>query len=101
MPSKIPSHKPPGRPEIVAKPGGDKPPRRDDCRPNANARGYGREWQRLRLMVLRREPLCRHCGAPATDVDHIHRRALGGPDNMANLQALCHACHSRKTGRGG
>lgn len=57
-------------------------------------------WQKLRASVLAREPLCRHCWTAgwlvrATDVDHIS----GDPsDNtLANLQPLCHACHSRKT----
>ena len=54
-------------------------------------------WRRLRAYVLAREPLCRHCGNVATDVDHIS----GDPsDNReANLQPLCHSCHSHKTGR--
>ena len=54
-------------------------------------------WARLRTRVLAEEPLCRHCGALATDVDHVS----GDPsDNRrANLQPLCHACHSHKTGR--
>lgn len=54
-------------------------------------------WQRLRARVLAEEPLCRMCNEPATDVDHIS----GDPsDNTrVNLQPLCHACHSYKTGR--
>lgn len=54
-------------------------------------------WQRLRAAVLAREPLCRHCGEVATDVDHIS----GDPsDNrLSALQPLCHACHSSKTMR--
>lgn len=54
-------------------------------------------WYRLRARVLAEEPLCRHCGQPATDVDHLS----GDPsDNRrANLQPLCHPCHSHKTGR--
>jgi len=57
-------------------------------------------WQRLRASVLAGEPLCRACKArgvvePATDVDHVN----GDPsdNSRANLQPLCHACHSRKT----
>jgi 5-methylcytosine-specific restriction enzyme A len=33
----------------------------------------------------------------ATDVDHIVAKRDGGQDADNNLQALCHACHSRKT----
>lgn len=54
-------------------------------------------WQRLRAAVLAREPLCRDCKQPATDVDHDD----GNPGNNAphNLAPRCHACHSHKTGR--
>jgi hypothetical protein len=57
-------------------------------------------WQRLRIVVLADEPLCRACRrqgrvVPATDVDHDD----GNPGNndRDNLVALCHSCHSRKT----
>lgn len=58
------------------------------------------KWRKLRAYVLHESPLCEHCidrglTVPATDVDH----ADGNPGNnsMANLQSLCHACHSIKT----
>jgi 5-methylcytosine-specific restriction protein A len=60
-------------------------------------RGYGGRWQRLRLLVLNREPLCRMCHAPATDVDHFIPKSRGGDDSFDNLQSLCHECHARKT----
>lgn len=74
----------------------------EDRRGSAASRGYDREWQRLRLMVLRREPLCRMCAdlgviTPATDVDHIIPKRDGGPDTFENLQPLCHGHHSQKT----
>src|SRR5512139_1258783 len=79
-------------------------PASHDERPTANERGYGADWQRLRLAHLRREPLCRdpfHVHPeqllPATDVDHIVPKSKGGTDVESNLQSLCHACHSRKT----
>jgi 5-methylcytosine-specific restriction protein A len=68
-------------------------------RGTAAERGYGYRWSQLRLMVLRAHPACVVCGAPATDVDHITPKRRGGRDDMANLQALCHSCHTRKTMR--
>lgn len=62
----------------------------------------GAAWQRLRASVLAGEPLCRMCWhmgrtTPATDVDHINGDPSDNTD--ANLQPLCHECHSRKTAR--
>ncbi|NBW09689.1 MAG: HNH endonuclease [Caulobacteraceae bacterium] len=48
-------------------------------------------------MILREEPLCRHCGAAASQVDHIVPLSRGGTDARENLQPLCHSCHSKKT----
>lgn len=60
-------------------------------------------WRRLRMEVLRREPLCRRCAQAgitreARVVDHIVPIRQGG-DKMAmsNLQPLCTACHEKKT----
>ena len=55
----------------------------------------GKAWRVLRERVLSEEPLCRMCGAPATDVDHIDND--GNNNERDNLQGLCHECHSRKT----
>jgi len=92
MPNKMKTHRPPGalmRPHL----------HQHERRLTTTERGYGSTWQRLRLLVLRGEPLCRHCGAAATDVDHIVPKRAGGPDTMENLQPLCHSCHSIKTGK--
>ena len=75
-------------------------------RPTASKRGYGYHWQRLRRMVLARQPLCQdpfgthahhHELVPATEVDHITPLAAGGGNSLENLQGLCKSCHSRKT----
>lgn len=66
-------------------------------RPSASRRGYGAAWQRLRKSFLFDNPDCVRCGAAATQVDHILPKAQGGTDDIYNLQALCHSCHSRKT----
>ena len=75
-----------------------------DTRPSAPRRGYGRLWRKIRMTVLRREPLCRRCAAegrarPATEVDHVVPLARGGTHAAGNLQPLCKPCHSRKTKR--
>lgn len=68
----------------------------DDARPSATKRGYGVVHRRLRLMVLREEPICRACHvADATEMDHKD----GNNRNLRrdNLQGLCKRCHSRKS----
>ena len=59
-------------------------------------------WRKLRERILITEPLCRICSlagkvTPASCVDHID----GDPCHIANanLQPLCHSCHSRKTAK--
>jgi 5-methylcytosine-specific restriction protein A len=57
-------------------------------------------------MYLRRYPLCVECQrngrtVEAIDVHHLVPRRAGGSDADDNLQALCHACHSRVTAGGG
>ena len=73
----------------------------DRGRGSAAKRGYDRRWQRLRKLVLARQPICQAvgCMAAATEVDHITPRRRGGDDSLANLQALCKAHHSLKTAR--
>lgn len=68
-------------------------------------RGYGKEWSKLRLVVLARDCglcQCPHCKASgaitiATEVDHIKPKALGGTDEMSNLRSVSHDCHVRLT----
>lgn len=76
--------------------------RQDARRGSAHSRGYGARWRRLREQVLNREPLCRSCllegrVTSAAEVDHIRPKALGGGDELENLQPLCKHCHSAKT----
>lgn len=72
---------------------------------SAHRRGYDNQWRKLRARVLREEPTCRHCGAPATEADHIHPlnptdgSAPGARLHRSNVQGLCHDCHAAKTQR--
>ena len=85
----------------------------DKQRGSQRARGYDRQWERFRRMVLTSNPLCVVCKAvgeitPARELDHIVPLARGGERlDPENVQALCKRHHSMKTakeigwGRGG
>ena len=81
--------------------------RRWDGRPSASRRGYGQAWRVKAARILVRDgKLCVPCRAagrltPATMVDHITPKHLGGTDDAANLRAICRPCHARKTGQEG
>lgn len=72
---------------------------------NRHQRGYGKDWQILRLQALKRDAyLCQPCKAKgkyikATTVDHIKAKEHGGTDALRNLQSLCEPCHRAKTAR--
>ncbi|WP_370548140.1 HNH endonuclease [Edwardsiella tarda] len=77
----------------------------DERRGSRRERGYSNAWEKYRLQFLQANPLCVHCLSdgqytPATIVDHIIP-IQGGNDVLfwpaSNHQALCHACHNRKT----
>jgi 5-methylcytosine-specific restriction endonuclease McrA len=55
----------------------------------------------MRARILQRDGFrCRHCGARATEVDHLVPRALGGSDfDPANLAASCSACNAKRAAR--
>ncbi len=73
---------------------------------SATSRGYNSRWERARKTYLKMHPLCVQCEKEgkyvmATDVDHIipHRGDQKLFWDTDNWQALCHSCHSKKTGR--
>lgn len=74
-------------------------------RNTAHERGYGSGWRKARAAALSRDNgLCQDCLAkgrttPATQVDHVTRKALGGGDELDNLRSLCRDCHDAKTRR--
>lgn len=71
-------------------------------RKSRQARGYGRQHEIMREIVLREEPLCRMCLAEgrvtaATIADHIIPLSLGGSSDRDNYQGLDRECHRKKT----
>lgn len=68
---------------------------------SAAERGYTSRWQRISKQYLRQHPLCTRCGRPAQVVDHIvpHRGREQLFWDERNWQALCKACHDKKTGK--
>lgn len=79
--------------------------RAPDRRLNAGKRGYDAKWQRFRRWYLRRHPLCQSCKEDgrvraAVLVDHVIPLSEGGEHlTEENSQALCRACHARKTNK--
>jgi 5-methylcytosine-specific restriction protein A len=74
----------------------------DRRRGSSSSRGYGANWQKLRHMVLCRDPLCQLkilCDGMevSTEVDHIVPKKSGGDDSLENLQGACGRCHRHKT----
>jgi len=77
-----------------------------DCRPSAASRGYGRRWQRRRIVYLKKHPLCecKECKEIgriklATVVDHIipHKGNQELFWDEDNWQAMAEECHNKKT----
>jgi 5-methylcytosine-specific restriction protein A len=60
-------------------------------------------WRRLRAIYLKRNPLCEVCYAegritPAVICDHrVEIKDGGAKLDMANITAMCYACHNKKT----
>lgn len=97
----------PGCPELVTSGRCSKHQRNwNTRRGTTKERGYGADWQAVRAMKLRQDPLCEirtHCdGALATEVDHIVpiREAPELRLDMANLQSACKACNVAKATSG-
>lgn len=80
---------------------------RNRHRGNRHERGYGSDWVRLRVLILRRDNYLCQCSEcqrtgrvlPATEVDHRIPKAEGGTDEPHNLCAINVECHKRKTAK--
>ena len=80
----------------------------DKQRGTRHERGYDHRWVKLRAAYLRHHPYCERCETTegrivlATDVHHkIPFRGRGDPLRLAwdNLEALCEACHAKKSAK--
>lgn len=61
---------------------------------------FSPKWYALRRKVLKRDGwICRYCGEPACQADHVIPRSKGGPDTMKNLVACCPVCNRVAGGR--
>ena len=80
----------------------EKQRQQDDRRGSAAARGYGSTWQKVRLAVLREEPLCRRCYQEtvikAAEVVH-HINGNQYDNSRSNLEPLCKRHHDEHTAR--
>ena len=71
-------------------------------RGKTGVRGYDWDWQQLRLLKLREEPVCQiqtHCqGDIATEVDHVISIRLRPDLRLVweNLQSACKPCNVAK-----
>ena len=75
-------------------------------RPSMRARGYPKNWPKIRKMKLARDPMCadplgHHKRMNEIEVArHVHHKDNNPRNNLdTNLQSLCHHCHSVITGR--
>ncbi len=107
MPTAPPTHRPQ---RIEAKTFGyDQTTRQSDAAlARAKQIRSSKRWQRLRLVILRKQPLCADIYGEhvrtgqailAEQVDHI-LGILGHPElafTESNLQGLCTTCHARKS----
>lgn len=95
----------PSRPPSL-RPSAPRPASNWERRKSRHERGYGREHEAMRRIVLAEEPLCRLCLAmepprytPSTIADHIVNKAEGGSDDRENYQGACASCSTAKTAR--
>lgn len=78
--------------------------RQPDTRPSSRERGYSTAWDKASRAYRREHPLCVACLArgivkPSEHTDHVvpHEGDEGRFWDVGNWQALCAACHTRKT----
>jgi 5-methylcytosine-specific restriction protein A len=74
---------------------------RDRERGSSTQRGYGSQWRKLSMQIIRRDGgYCFWCGLPGADTtDHVIAKNHGGSDDPSNLVAAHRVCNGRKQDR--
>ena len=70
-------------------------------KPKSHGHWNSKEYRDNRAELLRDNPQCYMCGAPATEADHLLEYDRGGTHEMHNLAPICKPCNSRKGQRYG
>ena len=70
-------------------------------KPKNHGHWNSKEYRDNRAELLRDNPQCYMCGAPATEADHLLEYDRGGTHEMHNLAPICKPCNSRKGQRYG
>ena len=65
-------------------------------KPKNHGHWNSKEYRDNRAELLRDNPQCYLCGAPATEADHILEYDRGGTHEMHNLAPICKPCNSRR-----
>jgi 5-methylcytosine-specific restriction protein A len=78
-------------------------------RHDPDPRYHTKQWQRTRMLVLKRDPICQLCAqlgktVASTVADHIIPvRMRNGEDDrfydIDTIRGLCQSCHARVSGR--
>jgi len=79
---------------------------RYDNRLNSGERGYSNDWQKVRKIKIKQDPLCEICAR--VDIDRVasivhHIKPIETHPElrlvMSNLMSLCNDCHEATHGR--
>ncbi|NBW18808.1 MAG: HNH endonuclease, partial [Caulobacteraceae bacterium] len=61
---------------------------------------YDRTYRRLRAELLKGDPCCHWCGAPAQVADHLLPLSQGGTNEATNLVPACYRCNNARARKG-
>lgn len=87
--------------QLTAKPKRSKLDNQHQGRTYYNPNYNTQRWRKLRLELLKDNPICQECQKEYSKVaDHIKPVRLGGEFwDVGNIQMLCNGCHAKKSAR--